>query len=82
MGRQVQRLEREMGVRLLERATHHVTLTPAGAAFLVELFNGRLDVGIGRAALAPSGVASHLFRLDCPEFCLYEDTVDSVHAAG
>ncbi|MEU8800980.1 LysR family transcriptional regulator [Spirillospora sp. NPDC048819] len=33
---QIQRLERELGVRLLERTTHYVALTPAGAAFLVE----------------------------------------------
>src|SRR3954468_16786706 len=130
LSQQIQRLERELGVRLLERTTHHVALTPVGAAFLVEarqilahveraaqvartaqgtspalrvgiidasydsmpqilhqaqalypdlvihqveagvpeqyqhLLDGRLDVGIGRAALAPSGVASHLFRLD------------------
>ncbi|MCO6008432.1 LysR substrate-binding domain-containing protein [Actinoallomurus purpureus] len=130
LSQQVQRLERELGVRLLERSTHHVGLTAAGAAFLVEarqilahidraaqvarsaagaspslrvgiidasydsmpqilhevqatypdlvihqveagvpeqyqqLLDGRLDVGIGRAALAPSGVASHLFRQD------------------
>ncbi|MFC5188073.1 LysR family transcriptional regulator [Actinomadura harenae] len=130
LSQQVQRLERELGVRLLERTTHYVALTPAGAAFLVEarrilahveraaqvartargtspalrvgiidasydsmpqilheaqarypdlvihqveagvpeqyqrLVDGRLDVGIGRAALAPSGVASHLFRRD------------------
>jgi DNA-binding transcriptional LysR family regulator len=130
LSQQLQRLERELGVRLLERSTHHVGLTAAGAAFLVEarqilahldraarvarsatgsspslrvgiidasydsmpqilhevqarypdlvihqvelsvpeqyqrLLDGRLDVGIGRAALAPAGVASHLFRLD------------------
>jgi DNA-binding transcriptional LysR family regulator len=130
LSQQIQRLERELGVRLLERTTHYVALTPAGAAFLVEarqilahveraaqvartaqgtsaamrvgiidasydsmpqilheaqalypdlvihqveagvpeqyqrLVDGRLDVGIGRAALAPSGVASYLFRLD------------------
>ncbi|MFB4299685.1 LysR family transcriptional regulator [Actinomadura sp. NTSP31] len=130
LSQQVQRLERELGVRLLERTTHYVALTAAGAAFLVEarqilahveraaqvartaqgsapalrvgiidasydsmpqilheaqarypdlvihqvevgvpeqyqqLVDGRLDVGIGRAALAPSGVASHLFRRD------------------
>ncbi len=130
LSQQLQRLERELGVRLLERSTHHVDLTPAGSAFLAEarqiiahvdraaqvarsaagssprlrvgiidagydsmpqilhevqgrypdlvihqvevsvpeqyqqLLDGRLDVGIGRAALAPAGVASHLFRQD------------------
>jgi DNA-binding transcriptional LysR family regulator len=130
LSQQLQRLERELGVRLLERSTHHVALTAAGAAFLTEarkvvaqvdratrvarsaagtapslrvgiidasydsmpqilhevqarypelvihqvevsvpeqygrLLDGRLDVGIGRAALAPPGVASQLFRED------------------
>ncbi|MFG2021727.1 LysR family transcriptional regulator [Actinomadura geliboluensis] len=130
LSQQIQRLERELGVRLLERTTHYVALTPAGAAFLVEarqilahveraaqaartaqgtapalrvgiidasydsmpqilheaqarypdlvihqieagvpeqyqqLVDGRLDVGIGRAAHAPSAIASHLFRQD------------------
>jgi DNA-binding transcriptional LysR family regulator len=130
LSQQVQRLERELGVRLLERSTHHVSLTAAGAVFLVEarqilahvdraagitrsavglspalrvgiidasydsmpqilhevqarypglvihqveagvpdqyqqLVDGRLDVGIGRAALAPTEVASLLFRRD------------------
>ena len=36
LSQQVQRLERELGVRLLERSTHHVALTAAGAVFLVE----------------------------------------------
>ena len=130
LSQQVQRLERELGVRLLERSTHHVSLTAAGAVFLVEarqilahvdraagvarsavgtaatlrvgiidssydsmpqilhevqarypglvihqveasvpeqyqqLADGRLDVGIGRAALAPPQIASLLFRQD------------------
>jgi DNA-binding transcriptional LysR family regulator len=130
LSQQVQRLERELGVRLLERSTHHVELTRAGAAFLIEarqilahvdraaavargaagqsatlrvgvidagcssmpqilrevqsrspdlvihqvevgvpeqlqqLVDGRLDVGIGRAAFAPPEVASELFRQD------------------
>src|SRR6478672_3889074 len=36
LSQQLQRLERELGVRLLERSTHHVALTTAGAAFLIE----------------------------------------------
>jgi DNA-binding transcriptional LysR family regulator len=130
LSQQVQRLERELGVRLLARSTHHVSLTPAGAAFLAEarqilahtdraatiarsataasaalrvgiidasydsmpqilhevealypglvihqveasvpeqyqqLADGRLDVGIGRAAHAPPQIASLLFRHD------------------
>ena len=130
VSQQIQRLERELGIALLERSTHHVALTVAGAAFLAEarqilahvdhatavalsamgaspklrvgiidasydsmpqilhevqarhpdlvihqievgvpeqyqlLVDGRLDVGIGRAALAPPEVASALFRRD------------------
>ena len=130
LSQQVQRLERELGARLLERSTHHVALTAAGAAFLIEarqilahadraaqaarnaagaaaplrvgiidssydsmpqilhevqarypglvihqveasapqqyqlLSDGRLDVGVGRASLAPPQIASMLFRQD------------------
>ncbi len=130
LSQQVQRLERELGVRLLERSTHHVALTASGVVFLVEarqilahvdraadaarstagasvplrvaiidssydsmpqilhevqarypglvinqveasvpeqyqqLADGRLDVGVGRAELAPPQIASLLFRRD------------------
>jgi DNA-binding transcriptional LysR family regulator len=130
LSQQLQRLEQELGVPLLERTTHHVRLTAAGSAFLLEarqilahvdraaaaaqraarsapalrvgtvdasydslpaivrrvqarfpdleihqveagvpeqyllLVGGRLDIGIGRASLAPPEVASELFRLD------------------
>jgi DNA-binding transcriptional LysR family regulator len=130
LSQQLQRLERELGVLLIERTTHHVQLSPAGDALLIEarqilahvdraavaaqraarstptlrvgivdasydsmplilhevqqqypdleihqveagvpeqfqrLVDGRLDVGLGRASLAPPTVASELFRLD------------------
>jgi DNA-binding transcriptional LysR family regulator len=130
LSQQLQRLERELGVRLLERTTHHVRLTPAGTAFLREarqiiahvgratvaaqraagsapglrvgivdasydsmpqilrqvrqrypdleihevetgvpqqlklLVDGGMDVGLGRASLAPPEIATELFRLD------------------
>jgi DNA-binding transcriptional LysR family regulator len=123
LSRRLQRLERELGVTLVERTTHHVRLTAAGAAFLVDarqilahveratverpslrvgvvdasydsmslvlrevqqqysdlgihqvevgvpeqfqrLVDGLLDIGIGRASLAPPTVAPELFGLD------------------
>lgn len=36
LSQQICRLERELSVRLFSRSTHHVRLTPAGAAFLVD----------------------------------------------
>jgi DNA-binding transcriptional LysR family regulator len=130
LSQQLQRLERELGVPLLDRTTHHVELTAAGSTFLLEarqiltgveraalaaqraassaptlrvgivdasydsmpqilwgvqerypdleiheveagvpeqlrmLMDGRLDVGLGQASLAPLEVAAELFRLD------------------
>ena len=130
LSQQIQRLERELGVSIVERSTHHVRLTARGELFLVEvrrilslidcavtsartatarssvvrvaigdasldsmpqvlrlfqhehprveihqieagvpeqlrmLVDGRLDVGFGRASLAPADVASEVLRLD------------------
>jgi DNA-binding transcriptional LysR family regulator len=130
LSQHIQRLERTLGVLLVERTTRHVELTPAGARFLIEvrqilehldraaglargmassapslhvgvldegyeaarpilhaiqsrfpeleihqvqagvpeqcrlLLDGRLDVGVGRAAGASPLIASELFRLD------------------
>jgi DNA-binding transcriptional LysR family regulator len=130
LSQQLARLERELGVALLERSTHHVRLTTAGSAFVIEarqilahvnratlvaqraasaaptlrvgivdasydsmpqilhkveqaypeleihqveigvpeqfklLADGRLDVGFGRASLAPAEVEFELVRLD------------------
>ncbi|MGR6919946.1 LysR family transcriptional regulator [[Actinomadura] parvosata] len=56
LSQQIQRLERELGVRLLDRSTHHVDLTPAGAAFLVEA-RQILD-HVGRAGQAARNAAT------------------------
>jgi len=36
LSQQISRLERELGVPLVERSTHHVRLAPAGEVFLAE----------------------------------------------
>jgi DNA-binding transcriptional LysR family regulator len=130
LSQQLQRLERELGVSLMNRSTHHVALTVPGTAFLAQarqvlvqvdqaaevvrsvagvaselrvgiidasydsmpqilrevqarypdlaihqvevsvpeqyrqLIDGCLNVGIGRAALAPPEIASQIFRRD------------------
>src|ERR1700684_4298206 len=56
LSQHVQRLERELGVRLLERSTHHVALTAAGAAFLIEA--GQIRAHAHRAAEAARSTAS------------------------
>lgn len=48
LSQQVRRLEREVGVKLFDRNTHQVSLTPAGAVFVAEA--RRILVHIDRAA--------------------------------
>jgi DNA-binding transcriptional LysR family regulator len=56
LSQQVQRLERELGVRLLDRSTHRVDLTPAGTVFLIEA-RQILDQ-VGRATQAARNAAA------------------------
>jgi DNA-binding transcriptional LysR family regulator len=58
VSQQIQRLERELGVALLERSTHHVALTASGVAFLVEarqiLALVERSAGVARSAAGAS----------------------------
>lgn len=57
LSQQLQRLERELGLHLVERSTHHVGLTLAGATFLVEA--RQILAHVDRAAdMARSAVGS------------------------
>lgn len=56
LSQQIQRLERELGVRLLDRSTHRVALTPAGTAFLVE--TRQILDHVGRAGQAARHAAA------------------------
>ena len=60
LSQQLQRLERELGVRLLERSTHHVSLTAAGAVFLAEARQllAHADRAAGAARNAASAAAT------------------------
>ena len=58
---QLQRLERELGVLLLDRTTHHVELTTSVSAFLIEA--PQILAQVDRAALAAERAASSAPRL-------------------
>jgi DNA-binding transcriptional LysR family regulator len=60
LSQQLQRLERELGVRLLDRSTHHVSLTAAGAMFLAEAQQilAHADRAAGAARNAAGAVAA------------------------
>ena len=55
LSQQLQRLERELGAPLLERTTHHVRLTAAGSAFLLEA--RQILAHVDRAAAAAQRAA-------------------------
>jgi DNA-binding transcriptional LysR family regulator len=53
---QLQRLERAVGVLLVDRSTRHIALTPAGARFLIEV--RQILEHVDRAATVAQGMAS------------------------
>jgi DNA-binding transcriptional LysR family regulator len=55
LSQQLQRLERELGLLLLDRTTHHVELTPAGRIFLIEA--RQILAHLDRAAVAAQRAA-------------------------
>ena len=68
LSQQIRRLERELNVRLFNRTTHHVGLTPAGAAFLVDarqlLAHAERAVAAARSTTAPP-----VLRAGLPDAC-------------
>jgi DNA-binding transcriptional LysR family regulator len=56
LSQQVQRLERALGVRLLERTTRRIRLTPAGSRFLIEA--RQILAHVDRAAMVARSAAS------------------------
>ncbi|MDF5754622.1 LysR family transcriptional regulator [Spongiactinospora sp. TRM90649] len=63
LSQQIQRLERELGVRLLDRSTHHVELTPAGDAFLIQARQILDHVGRARQAARHAAASAPTLRV-------------------
>jgi DNA-binding transcriptional LysR family regulator len=68
LSQQIRRLERELNVRLFNRDTHHVGLTPAGAAFLVDA-RQLLAHAERAAAAARRATAPPVLRAGVPDAC-------------
>ncbi|QYC41769.1 HTH-type transcriptional regulator CatM [Nonomuraea coxensis DSM 45129] len=62
LSQQIQRLERDLGMRLLDRSTHQVDLTPAGVAFLVEARQILDHVGRARQAARNAATSAPTLR--------------------
>lgn len=67
LSQQLKRLERELGVRLLERTTHRVRLSPAGSAFLVEAREILAQVHRAAAAAERAGTAPPALWVGTPD---------------
>ena len=78
LSQQVKRLERELGVALFDRSTHHVALTPAGTAFVREA--RRTLESAQRARQAATGQAPGGNRLRVCVGSAQMDTVPTVLA--
>lgn len=63
LSQQIQRLERELGVILLERSTHHVRLTAAGGALLPEARQILAQLDRAATAARSAAVAAPVLRV-------------------
>jgi len=63
LSQQLQRLERKLGILLLDRTTHHVQLTPAGSALLVEARQILEHVNRAVAAAQRAGSSTPVLRV-------------------
>ncbi|MFC7221108.1 LysR family transcriptional regulator [Streptomyces polyrhachis] len=84
LSRTLAQLEAHLGLRLVDRSTHHLELTPAGRVFHDR---AALAVDAVRTALDPAGLGSWPLRLGHPWAALGADTVpllrrwDELHPA-
>jgi DNA-binding transcriptional LysR family regulator len=79
LSQQLKRLERELGVVLLERTTHYVQLSPAGNAFLFEAREILARVQRATAAAQSSGAAPSTLRVGTPD-ASYDSLPQILHA--
>jgi DNA-binding transcriptional LysR family regulator len=79
LSQQIQRLERELGVSLVERSTHHVRVTEVGEVFLDELRRilCQLDYAVAAAHAAPKCRA--VVRVAVPDASL-DSMSDALHS--
>lgn len=73
LSQQIRQLERELGVRLFDRTTRSVRLTPAGEAFREPAKRALAEVGRAReAALAGAHHGAGRLRIGCTRASTYE----------
>ena len=63
LSQQLQRLERKLGILLLDRTTHHVQLNRAGSALLVEAWQIMEQVNWAVAATRRAGSSTPILRV-------------------
>jgi DNA-binding transcriptional LysR family regulator len=79
LSQQIQRLERELGIALVERSTHHVRLTAAGDVLLTEARDILGHVEHAAAAARAAATANTMIRIAVGDACF--DSMPRILAA-